>query len=154
MFDIELESGERYRESANYQSGHRAVVADTPWGRLGLTVCYDLRFPQLYRQLAHDGAIFLSIPSAFTRPTGKAHWETLLRARAIENSSYVFAPAQCGEHESGRKTHGHSLIIDPWGQVLADGGDAPGIITATIDPGRVDWVRRQVPSLNHDRPFE
>ncbi len=153
MFDVELESGERYRESTNYRPGNRAVVADTPWGKLGLTVCYDLRFPQLYRKLAHMGAMYFSIPSAFTRPTGKAHWEVLLRARAIENACYVFAPAQCGVHESGRQTYGHSMIVDPWGQVLADGGEQPGCVSAVIDPARVASARRQVPSLQHDRPF-
>jgi len=153
MFDVELESGERYRESANYRPDDRLVVADTPWGKLGMTICYDLRFPHLYRALAQAGAVYLSIPSAFTRPTGRAHWETLLRARAIENGCFVFAPAQCGEHESGRQTHGHSMIVDPWGQVLADGGETPGIVSAVIDPVRVDMARRQVPSLQHDRPF-
>lgn len=153
MFDVELTTGERYRESANYRPGKRLVVAETPWGKLGMTVCYDLRFPHLFRALAQAGAQYLSIPSAFTRPTGKAHWEVLLRARAIENGCYVFAPAQCGRHESGRETHGHSLIVDPWGHVLADGGEAPGIVSAAIDPGRIASARRQVPSLTHDRPF-
>ncbi|MEQ8666685.1 MAG: carbon-nitrogen hydrolase family protein [Rhodospirillales bacterium] len=153
MFDVELASGERYRESANYRPGDRLVVAETPWGGLGMTVCYDLRFPHLYRALAQAGARYFSIPSAFTRPTGKAHWEVLLRARAIENGCFVFAPAQCGKHESGRETHGHSMIVDPWGQVLADGGESPGIVSATIDPARVASARKQVPSLNHDRPF-
>ena len=153
MFDVELASGERYRESANYRPGDRLVVAETPWGGLGMTVCYDLRFPHLYRALAQAGASYFSIPSAFTRPTGKAHWEVLLRARAIENGCFVFAPAQCGRHESGRETHGHSLIVDPWGQVLADGGTEPGIVTASIDPARVASARAQVPSLHHDRPF-
>ena len=126
MFDVDLEDGESYRESATYRPGDAAVLADTPWGKLGMTVCYDLRFPQLYRDLAKAGASLLTVPSAFTRPTGEAHWEVLLRARAIENAAYVFAPAQCGEHPHGRLTHGHSLIVDPWGTVLADGGEAPG----------------------------
>jgi len=153
MFDVDLDDGESYRESATYRSGAAAVVADTPWGGLGMTVCYDLRFPQLYRDLAHAEAIMLAVPSAFTRPTGEAHWEVLLRARAIENACYVFAPAQCGEHPHGRLTHGHSLIVDPWGTVLADGGEAPGYIIAEIDPARVDSVRRSLPSLTHDRPY-
>jgi len=153
MFDVKLASGESYRESANYKPGDTSVVAETPWGKLGMTVCYDLRFPQLYRQLAHKGAIFLSVPSAFTRPTGRAHWEVLLRARAIENGCFVFAPAQCGSHENGRETHGHSLIVDPWGHVVADGGEQPGIVTATIDTSAVERARAQVPSLSHDRAF-
>lgn len=153
LFDAALASGERYCESANYKPGDRLVVADTPWGKLGMTICYDLRFPHLYRELAQAGAIYFSIPSAFTLPTGIAHWEVLVRARAIENECYVFAAAQCGTHESGRETHGHSLIVDPWGQVLADAGEEPGIVTATVDPSRVVQARRQVPSLDHDRPF-
>jgi len=131
----------------------KAVVAETPWGKLGMTVCYDLRFPHLYRALAQAGAVFLSVPSSFTRPTGKAHWHVLLRARAVENGCFVFAPAQCGEHAEGRKTYGHSLIVDPWGEVLADGGDAPGFVIAEIDPSKVDEARRKVPSLTSDRPF-
>ncbi len=154
LFDVELASGERYRESANYRPGETLVDAVTPWGTLGMTVCYDLRFPHLYRALAQQrGAMFLSVPAAFTRPTGQAHWHTLLKARAIENGCFVFAPAQCGEHEGGRQTYGHSLIIDPWGEVLADGGETPGIVMAKIDTARVDAVRAQVPSLQHDRPF-
>lgn len=151
MFDVKLASGESYRESANYRPGDETVVAETPWGMLGMTVCYDLRFPYLYRHLAHQGAEMLSVPSAFTRPTGMAHWEVLLRARAIENGCFVFAPAQCGTHESGRETYGHSLIVDPWGHVLADGGEAPGIVSAMIDMSLVERARAQVPSLSHDR---
>ncbi len=154
MFDVDLEDGESYRESATYQPGAAAMLAETPWGRLGMTVCYDLRFPQLYRDLSKAGASMLAVPSAFTRPTGQAHWEVLLRARAIENAAYVFAPAQCGEHPHGRLTHGHSLIVDPWGVVLADGGDAPGYIIAEIDPAKVDEVRRSLPSLTHDRAYQ
>jgi predicted amidohydrolase len=154
MFDVDLKDGESYRESATYQPGAAAMLAETPWGGLGMTVCYDLRFPQLYRDLAQAGAMMLSVPSAFTRPTGEAHWAVLLRARAIENACYVFAPAQCGEHPHGRLTHGHSLIIDPWGTVLADGGDAPGHIIAEIDPAKVDKVRRSLPSLTHDRTYQ
>jgi hypothetical protein len=150
---VELASGEHYRESTNYRPGDRLVEAQTPWGTLGMSVCYDLRFPHLFRKLAPRGAQFMSVPAAFTRPTGQAHWHTLLRARAIENGCFVFAPAQCGEHQGGRQTYGHSLIIDPWGEILADGGEFPGIIMAEIDPGRVEAVRTQVPSLQHDRDF-
>ncbi|MBC8339056.1 MAG: carbon-nitrogen hydrolase family protein [Rhodospirillales bacterium] len=151
MFDVDLGDGEYYRESKNYEPGSKAVTAELPWGRLGMSVCYDLRFPHLYRGLAKAGADFLSIPAAFTRPTGEAHWHVLQRARAIENGCYVFAAAQCGVHDSGRKTYGHSLIIDPWGQVLADGGDEVGIISADIDLGKVADARAKIPSLTHDR---
>jgi predicted amidohydrolase len=153
LFDVNLREDEAYRESDTVQPGDRAVLAPTPWGLLGMTVCYDLRFPQLYRALAQAGAGLLSIPSAFTRTTGRAHWHVLLRARAIENGAYVLAPAQTGVHEGGRKTYGHSLIVDPWGEVLADAGADPGIITAEIDPARVAACRRMVPSLDHDRAF-
>jgi predicted amidohydrolase len=153
MFDVDLDGGESYRESATYRPGEAAVVAETPWGRLGLTVCYDLRFPHLYRDLAKAGADFLSVPSAFTVPTGEAHWHVLLRARAIETGCWVFAPAQCGTHAGGRRTYGHSLIVDPWGRVVADGGEAPGITFADIDPAAVAKARRAVPSLTHDRPY-
>jgi predicted amidohydrolase len=153
MFDVDLAGGESYRESNAYRPGENTVVAETPWGRLGMTVCYDLRFPHLYRALAQAGADFLAVPSVFTVPTGKAHWHTLLRARAIENGSFMFAPAQWGEHAEGRRSYGHSLIVDPWGEVLADGGEAVGVVSARIDPARVAEVRRMVPSLQHDRPF-
>jgi len=153
MFDVDLGQGEVYRESKTYVPGKRAVTATLPWGRLGMSVCYDLRFPQLYRALAGKGADFLSVPSAFTRPTGKAHWHALMRARAVENGCFVFAPAQCGEHEGGRKTYGHSLIVDPWGAVLADGGDETGFVTAVIEPERVVEARKRIPSLQHDRRF-
>ena len=153
MFDINLPGGESYRESNAYRPGHGTVVAATPWGRLGMSVCYDLRFPQLYRALAHAGADFLTVPSVFTVPTGSAHWHVLLRARAIENGCFVFAPAQWGEHTAGRRSYGHSLIVDPWGEVLADGGQGVGIATARIDVARIAEVRRMVPSLQHDRSF-
>jgi predicted amidohydrolase len=153
MFDVDLASGERYRESATFRPGRQAVTADLPWGRLGITICYDLRFAHLYRALAKVGASFLSIPSAFTRPTGEAHWHVLMRARAIETGCFVFAPAQTGVHEGGRKTYGHSLIVAPWGEVLADGGLEPGIISARIDPAKVAEARGMVPSLTHDRDF-
>jgi predicted amidohydrolase len=153
MFDVDLGNGEYYRESAVYAPGDAAMVSDLPWGRLGMTVCYDLRFPHLYRALAQAGADFLSVPSAFTRTTGRAHWHVLLRARAIENGCYVFAPAQCGEHAEGRETYGHSLIIDPWGEVLADGGEAVGVVVADVDPAEVAEARRKIPALTHDRPI-
>jgi predicted amidohydrolase len=153
MFDVDLAGGESYRESNAFRPGGEAALAATPWGVLGMTVCYDLRFPQLYRALAQAGADFLAIPSAFTVPTGTAHWHVLLRARAIENGCWVFAPAQCGEHAEGRRTYGHSLIVDPWGAVLADAAEGVGIVTARIDAGRIAEARRMVPSLNHDRPF-
>jgi len=153
MFDIDLPGGESYRESNAYRPGNRAVVADTPWGRLGMTVCYDVRFPHLYRALAQAGADFLAVPSVFTVPTGSAHWHVLLRARAVESGCFVFAPAQWGEHTAGRRSYGHSLIVDPWGEILADAGEGVGIITARIDAARIAEVRRMVPSLQHDRAF-
>jgi predicted amidohydrolase len=153
MFDVDLAGGESYRESNAFRPGGRAVLAETPWGVLGMTVCYDLRFPHLYRALAQAGADFLAIPSAFTVPTGKAHWHVLLRARAIENGCFVFAPAQWGEHAEGRRTYGHSLIVDPWGEVLADAGEGVGIESARIDPAAIAKARRMVPSLQRDRPF-
>ena len=154
MFDVDLAGGESYRESNTYRAGELAVVADLPWGRLGLTVCYDLRFPALYRALAEAGASFFAIPSAFTRQTGEAHWHVLLRARAIENGCFVFAAAQGGKHESGRETFGHSLIIDPWGRILAEGGTEPGVVMAEIDPAEVAAARARIPSLHHGRRFE
>ncbi len=154
MFDVDLAGGESYRESNTYRAGELAVVADLPWGRLGLTVCYDLRFPALYRALAEAGVSFFSIPSAFTQQTGAAHWHVLLRARAIENGCFVFAAAQGGKHESGRETFGHSLIVDPWGRIVAEGGTEPGIVLAEIDPAEVAAARAKIPSLRHGRRFE
>jgi predicted amidohydrolase len=154
MFDVDLAGGESYRESRTYRAGETAVLADLPWGRLGLTICYDLRFPALYRALAEAGASFLAIPSAFTRQTGEAHWQVLMRARAIENGCFVFAAAQGGSHENGRETYGHSLVIDPWGRVLAEGGTEPGLVLADIDPAEVAAARGRVPSLQHGRRFE
>jgi predicted amidohydrolase len=154
MFDVDLANGESYRESRTYRPGEIAVTADLPWGRLGLTICYDLRFPALYRALAEAGASFLAIPSAFTRQTGEAHWHVLVRARAIENGCYVFAAAQGGVHENGRETYGHSLVVDPWGRVLAQGGTEPGIVLAAIDLGAVAAARGRIPSLQHGRRFE
>ena len=154
MFDVDLTGGESYRESRSYRPGEMAVVSDLPWGRLGLTICYDLRFPALYRALAESGASFLAIPSAFTRQTGEAHWHVLMRARAIENGSFVFAAAQGGLHEHGRETFGHSLVVDPWGRVIAEGGTDPGVIFADVDPAEVSAARSRVPSLQHGRRFE
>jgi deaminated glutathione amidase len=154
MFDVDLANGESYRESRSYQPGELAMVADLPWGRLGLTICYDLRFPALYRALAEAGSSFLAIPSAFTRQTGEAHWHVLNRARAVENGCFVLAAAQGGTHQSGRETYGHSVVIDPWGNVIAEGGDAPGVVIAEIDPSLVGKARGRVPSLQHGRRFE
>jgi predicted amidohydrolase len=154
MFDVDLGGGEKYTESANYEPGRQAVVAGLPWGRLGLSICYDLRFPHLYRALARAGAKFLAVPAAFTKPTGLAHWHTLLRARAIESQAYVFAAAQGGRHENGRETFGHSLVVSPWGEILAEGGVQPAVTLADVELQRLEDVRRQVPSLKHDRPFD
>ncbi len=153
MFDVDLPNGEVYRESANYAPGTTAVVAALPWGGLGLSICYDLRFPYLYRALAQAGASFLAVPAAFTRLTGEAHWVTLLRARAIEAQCFVFAAAQGGRHEHGRETFGHSLVVSPWGQVLAEGGVHPSVIFADVDVSMIGDVRQRVPSLRHDRTF-
>jgi predicted amidohydrolase len=154
MFDVDLAGGESYRESNSYRPGELAILADLPWGRLGLTVCYDLRFPALYRALAEAGASFLAIPSAFTRQTGEAHWHVLQRARAIENGCFVFAAAQAGKHDNGRETYGHSLIVDPWGRVLAEGGSEPAVVMAQIDVSEVVAARSRIPSLHHGRRFE
>ena len=153
MFDVQLNAGNVYRESDSYAPGGEAVVASLPAARLGLTVCYDVRFPDLFRQLAVSGAQIIAVPAAFTKITGEAHWHTLLRARAIETGCFVIAPAQGGKHEDGRETFGHSLIIDPWGEVLAEGGVDPGVIAATLDLSKVDEVRGKIPSLQHKRPF-
>jgi predicted amidohydrolase len=154
MFDVDLADGESYRESRNYRPGELAVLADLPWGRLGLTVCYDLRFPALYRALAEAGASMLTIPSAFTKQTGEAHWHVLIRTRAIENGCFVFAAAQGGKHENGRDTFGHSLIVDPWGRIIAEGGTEPGVVMAEINPAEVTNARARIPSLQHGRRFE
>jgi predicted amidohydrolase len=154
MFDVTLPDGKVIRESSAYRPGDRAVIADTPWGKLGMTVCYDLRFPGLFRALAHAGAQFITVPSSFQRQTGRSHWHALLRARAIENECFILAPAMCGDHPGNRQTYGHSLIIDPWGDILAEGGEAPQIIYADVDPSRVAKVRGMMPSLEHDRPYE
>jgi predicted amidohydrolase len=154
MFDVDLGNGESYRESRSYVPGEHAVTADLPWGRLGITICYDLRFPALYRALAEAGSMFLAIPSSFTQQTGEAHWHVLNRARAIENGCYVFAAAQGGHHENGRDTFGHSLVIDPWGRVLAEGDVEPGVVIAEVDPAAVAAARARIPSLQHGRRFE
>ena len=154
VFDVDLPTGECWRESASVRPGDDAVVADTPWGRLGLTICYDIRFPQLYRALAKAGAVMIAVPAAFTVPTGEAHWETLLRARAIETGSYVLAPAQGGSHEDGRRTWGRSTVVAPWGEVIAKlAHDEPGVLFATLDLDAVTRARAAVPQLSHDREF-
>ncbi|MEL7048497.1 MAG: carbon-nitrogen hydrolase family protein [Pseudomonadota bacterium] len=154
MFDVTLADGETYSESDNYNAGTQAVMANLPWGLLGLTICYDLRFPYLHRSLAKSGAVFLSSPAAFTHTTGTAHWHTLLRARAIEAQSFVLAAGQTGRHEHGRRTYGHSIIISPWGDIIAEADDQPGVITAKIDVSHVAKARKRLPSLAHDRSFE
>ena len=158
MFDVDVSETEKYRESAGYRPGTRAVIAPTPFGTLGLSICYDVRFPQLYRRLSQAGAQILTVPAAFNDTTGKAHWQSLLRARAIENGAYILAPAQTGTHAAHegrpRRTWGHSMVVAPWGEVVADGGTDPGITYAEIDLAAVERARRRIPSLMHDRPFE
>lgn len=158
LFDVQVSETETYRESSAIRPGDRAVVARTPFATLGMTICYDVRFPHLHRDLAKAGAEVLSVPAAFSPLTGVAHWETLLRARAIETGCYVLAPAQTGQHPNttgrARATWGHSLIIDPWGKVLADAGDAPGVIFADLDLGAVHKARAKIPALTHDRPYQ
>ena len=153
LFDVQLPSGETYRESNTVEAGDRAVVAALPWGKVGMSVCYDLRFPNLYRELAKAGADILTVPSAFTVTTGRAHWHLLVRSRAVENGCFVLAPAQGGAHANGRKTYGHSLIVSPWGEILAEGGTEPGIITADVDLEEISAVRARLPSLRHDRDY-
>lgn len=153
LFDVQLPGGETYRESAAYRPGETGVMAGTPWGGLGLTICYDLRFPALHRALATAGAVMLSVPAAFTRPTGMAHWHVLLRARAIETGCFVIAAAQTGDHADGRATYGHSLVIAPWGEVLLDMGEAPGTAVLDIDLAAVAEARGKVPALIHARDF-
>jgi predicted amidohydrolase len=152
LFDVALGT-ESWRESAAYHAGEEAVVAATPWGGLGLTICYDVRFPALHRALAEAGAAMLAVPAAFTRPTGQAHWHVLLRARAIETGCWVIAAAQTGEHQDGRATYGHSLVVSPWGEVMLDMDEAPGIGFADIDLAEVAAARARVPALQHARPF-
>ncbi len=153
LYDVDLPNGESWRESATYTGGDRAVLAETPWGWLGLTICYDVRFAALYKALAENGASFLSAPAAFTRQTGEAHWHVLHRSRAIETGSFMISAAQGGLHEDGRETFGHSLIVDPWGRVLAEGGTEPGVILAEIDTGLVAEARGRIPTLKNARGF-
>ncbi len=154
MFDVDVSASETWRESQGFRPGNQAVVVRTPFAMLGLAICYDLRFPHLFRALAKAGADILLVPAAFTRPTGEAHWEVLLRARAIETGCFVLAAAQTGEHAGGRLTHGHSLAVAPWGEVLADGGRAPGLTLVDLDLSQVKEARQRVPALRHDRAFE
>jgi len=153
LFDVEVGDGQTYRESSRILPGGNAVIAETPWAKLGMTICYDVRFPQLYRALAKAGASIISVPAAFTQVTGEAHWHVLLRARAIETGCFIIAPAQTGTHAGNRKTYGHSLIIDPWGKIIADGGTEEGIISADIDLSEVAKMRGKLPNLQHDREF-
>ena len=153
LFDVNVGTEDVYRESDTYQGGDRLELVEMPWGHIGMTVCYDLRFPHLYRDYAKAGATMLTVPSAFTRPTGEAHWHVLLRARAIECAAYVFAPAQTGDHAGGRKTYGHGLIVDPWGEVIVDQGEEPGIAYAEIDIAKSTQVRSRIPALRHDRNY-
>jgi predicted amidohydrolase len=154
MFDVDLAGGESYRESRSFQPGDKAVLADLPFGRLGLSICYDLRFAALYRALATAGADFIAVPAAFTKQTGEAHWRVLLRARAIETGAFVLAAAQGGLHENGRSTYGHSMIVSPWGEILAEAGEEPQILLADIDLARCAEVRAKIPALKHGRQFE
>ncbi len=154
MFDVRLPDGEHYWESKNYKSGARAVVAACQFAKVGMTICYDLRFATLYRQLAQAGAQIISVPAAFTQYTGKAHWHVLLRARAIETGCFIVASAQTGLHETGRQTYGHSLIVSPWGEVILDAGEDCGMFHTQLDLDQIEQARAQVPSLQHDRPFD
>lgn len=158
MFDVQISETETYRESDGYQPGDQAVMGEVDGVPIGMTICYDIRFPYLYRGMSKVGAKILTVPSAFSPETGKAHWEILLRARAIETGSFILAPAQCGEHKASlgraRRTHGHSLAVDPWGRVLADGGDLPGVVLVDLDPALADDVRRRLPSLTHERQYK
>jgi predicted amidohydrolase len=153
MFDVDLAGGESYRESRLYRPGNQAVAVDLPWTRLGMTICYDVRFPNLYRVLARSGAAVMAVPAAFTRTTGEAHWHVLIRARAIETGSFIVAAAQGGSHEDGRETYGHSMIVDPWGRILAEAGTEPGVIVAEIDPQMSATVRGRIPALANERAF-
>ena len=154
MFDVDLPGGESYRESDLFKAGEKAVLADTPWGGLGMTICYDIRFPRLYRVLAKAGARMIWAPAAFTRTSGAAHWHVLQRARAIETGSWILSPAQCGDHEDGRSTYGHAVIVSPWGEVIADAGEEPGYIMAGIDLAKSEEARSAIPNLRHDRDFD
>jgi predicted amidohydrolase len=149
LFDVNLSGDREYRESEHIEAGKKPVVAETPWGKVGLSICYDLRFPELYRELAAQGAQVLFVPSAFTAFTGKAHWDTLTRARAIENQAFLMAPAQVGTPYAGRETHGHARIVDPWGRILAERPQGPGIVYAELNFGELDRIRREMPALEH-----
>ena len=149
LFDVDLPNGESWRESRTYAGGDRAVVAQTPWGYLGVTICYDVRFPELYRALAEAGASFLTAPACFTRQTGEAHWHVLHRARAIETGAFMISAAQGGTHPGGRRTYGHSALIDPWGRIVAEHEDGPGVVVGDVDPARIAEVRAQLPALAH-----
>lgn len=151
MFDVQVGDGHQYRESHTYQPGEEPVLVDTPWGRFGMTICYDIRFAYLYRKLAHAGAKMIFAPAAFTKVTGEAHWHVLQRARAIETGTFIVSAAQTGTHEGGRQTYGHSVIVDPWGKILSDGGEEVGISMAEVDLAEVEAARGKVPSLTHDR---
>jgi predicted amidohydrolase len=153
MFDVDLAGGESYRESRLYRPGHAAIVSDLPWARLGLSICYDLRFPNLYHILAKSGASVIAIPAAFTKTTGEAHWHVLVRARAIETGSFVIAAAQGGHHQDGRDTYGHSMIVDPWGKIVAEAGTDPGFIIAEVDPATAATMRGRIPALANEKTF-
>jgi predicted amidohydrolase len=153
MFDVDLPNGESYRESDLFEPGDKAALVDSPWGGIGITICYDVRFPQLYRTLAKAGANMIWTSAAFTRTSGKAHWHVMQRARAIETGAWILAPAQCGDHEDGRSTYGHAVIVSPWGEVVADAGEEPGYIVADLDLARVAEARQSIPTLRHDRDF-
>ena len=153
MFDANVGANDAHCESASYEAGSKAVMAATPWGGLGLTICYDIRFPHLYRALAKANARIITVSAAFTVPTGQAHWHTLLRARAIETGCFILAAGQCGTHEGGRQTYGHSLIVNPWGTILAEAQDSPTILAATLDLAEVEAARQKLPTLQHDRAF-
>ena len=154
LFDVDLPTGETRRESDMITAGDKAVMVDAGFAKIGMTICYDIRFPDLFRGLAKAGAEILTVPSAFTVPTGEMHWEVLLRARAIENGAFVIAPAQCGTHDGGRKTYGHSMVIDPWGKVISEAGTEPTILYAEVDLNEVTKFRQSIPSLRHDREFK
>jgi predicted amidohydrolase len=153
LYNASISGGETHNESNRFISGNKVALAQTPWGKLGMTICYDLRFPHLFRKLAQSGADFITVPSAFTKVTGEAHWHVLLRARAIENGCYIIAPAQTGSHPANRKTYGHSLIVNPWGEIISDGGIDEGVTIAEIDTAIVGQIRQQLPSLEHDVDF-
>ncbi|MDB2415139.1 carbon-nitrogen hydrolase family protein [Rickettsiales bacterium] len=154
LFDVDIENGESHKESSRYEAGEKAVIAKLPFANIGMTICYDLRFPHLYRDLAKKGANIICVPAAFTKKTGEAHWHTLLKARAIETGCFIIAPAQTGTHPANRKTFGHSLIIDPWGKIISEAGTGEEIIYAQIDLKMVEKIRKQLPTINHDRKYK